>query len=163
VTAASPGRIARRRAPRLPQQKRPAVVDRWADGIMKVHAEAAGLMQLFIIWPNEMLPLLASAMAGNAVAASLVNPMLDTIKRVQTAAPDAPAECGSCGHPLEVGAVICVALTHRPDPTKGVAFALCRNCTDTVDEVQARAIEAIRYLWPGGRLIEVTHPSGSAA
>jgi len=120
-------------------------------------------MQLHIIPPQDVLPLIASAMAGNALAGSLLNPVVDTIKRVQTAAPAAPAECGNCGRSLHGGAVICVALPDRPDPTKGMAFALCRACTSDATEVEARAVEALRCLWPNGRLIEVTHPQGGVA
>jgi hypothetical protein len=130
---------------------------------MQVHDEAAGLMGLFIIWPEEVLPLLETALAGNALAISLLNPVLDTIRRIETAPPDLPMECGRCGRPLHGGAVLCAALPHRPDPKTSLAFALCRVCTSDAMAAEASAIEAMKNLWPEGRIIEVTHPQGGVA
>jgi len=135
----------------------------WAEGIAQVHEEAAGLMRLFIIWPEEVLHLLESALAGNALAISLLNPVLDTIRRIETAPPDAPAECGCCGRPLHHGDVLCATLPHRPDPKTSLAFALCRTCTSDATVVEARAVEALKTLWPDGRIIEITHPAGGKA
>lgn len=145
------------------RKQRARRADPWADEITQVHEESCGLMRLLILWPHEALELFASAMAGNAESVRLVRVVADTLRRIAAAPPGGPLECGCCGRPLCGGEIICAAIPNRPDPTAGLAFALCQVCTRDADAVQGKAIEALRYLWPDGRLIEVTHPQGGVA
>jgi len=137
--------------------------DTWRDAITQLHADAAGVLLLHIVHPHDAPGLLARAILGDAEAASLVRVVVDTIKRIETAATTAPMECGCCGRPLHGGAVVCIAVAERPDSRSGLAFALCRKCTRDAAAVTAKAVKALQNLWPNGRLIELTHRKGGTA
>jgi hypothetical protein len=124
----------------------------WAAGIMDLHAESGGLMRLHIMPPQDALPLLASALMGDAEARRLVQALADALRQIQT------APCR-----LQGGAVICVAFADRSAPGCGLAFALCGHCTRDAAAVPEKALAALKTLWPDGRLVEVTHPNGGTA
>jgi hypothetical protein len=146
-----------------PPKPPPSDADTWAEGVMQLHDEAAGVLRLHILLPHKALDLFATALTGNAEAVRLVHALADALRQIETAPSDRPMECACCRRPLHGGAIICVAFADRSDPGCGVTFALCRVCTSNAASVPAKAVEALQTLWPEGRMIEITHPAGGAA
>lgn len=72
--------------------------------------------------------------------------------------------CGSCPRPLlnnEFSFVIT-----RPacdDPINAVALAICRKCGTTREDIQQKAVIALRRIWPDLRPITITNPAGGRA
>ena len=128
-----------------------------------IHREAAGLMHLDVVLRDDMSAMVAAAARGEAEAAELfqrVNALLDILS-----APEGnPKLCASCPRPLANGRYsLALAIPACDDPSNALALAVCHDCAVDREAVRARAIEALRKLWPDARPVTITHPDGGRA
>ena len=130
----------------------------WARGIMDVENEAAGVMEIVVILPLELPLLLIEADFGGVEARRLARLALKAILTVHEAPSSRPILCVSCQRPMRRAHAFSVVLAvpRRPDPARCVQAVMCASCGTEVEQIEAKAIEAMRSLWPDARPIEIT-------
>jgi hypothetical protein len=147
-------------------RKQSAQPDSLADALANVHAEAGGLLRLHVVRPADAAELLFAVLAGDVEAARTMRAVSESVAMIESAPRGAPMLCGCCPRPLRgSGFAVCVAVPHRDDPSRSVGFGLCELCADEEDgaALHQKAVEALRRVWPDGRLIQMQgHAEGSA-
>lgn len=147
------------------QAAEPMTREAWAASMRRLHEEAAGVVGVTILQPRDMPELMAAALAGDPMAVGLLRTATDTINRIEAAPRRRPMLCGSCPRPLKVkkGLSIVVATPDKDAPEQCLALAICTRCGTTVEEVQEKAVVALRRIWPDTRQVTITHPEGGRA
>lgn len=136
----------------------------WADRIRKVGTEADGLMALLVVQRGDMPHLLAAALGGDVESMMTLKSVNEALHRIRNAPRKRQMLCGCCPRRLRNGLfAIVLARAATEDPEHGLALAICERCGNTVDEIEAAAVQALRRIWSDGRLIRVTHPNGGHA
>lgn len=129
--------------------------------------EAGGVLDLQIILPTDLEPLIRAATAAepDPDAVRRATALLTICKRVATAEPDDQQKCAAwCGRPLaEVVFSTVLVSAHVTSPVNGMVLAVCRDCAATRADVLVKAREALRRVcFPELRPITV-HPSAGRA
>lgn len=137
----------------------------WADGIRAVHDQAAGLLELEVVRPAEMVGILGAAMAGDPRAGLVATMLAGTVKRISAASRTRkPALCGSCPRRLlDNRYSFVIARPSCDGPMNAVVLAICQKCGTGHDEIQQQAVVALKRLWPGLRPVAVTDKTGGHA
>jgi hypothetical protein len=136
----------------------------WRSAMHMVREESGGLFRLFCIPPEDIPGLMSSSLCGDTQAAVLMRAVADTMKHIKEAPRRLPALCGCCPRPLSgPDFVVCVAVPERDDPSRALAFALCNRCGANPETRQEKALLALTSLWPTGRSVAITHPTGGRA
>ena len=142
------------------EQKRRA---EWSRGMRDVQDDAAGLLDLFIARPVDLIELMARS-ASSERARNLSALVMRTVLDVYSAPAADPVQCMACCRPLREPDAFSVvlAIPHRDSPRKCVSSAMCPDCGTGMDEIRDRAIEALRNIWPELRRLPMpTVPAGS--
>lgn len=136
----------------------------WADQMQSVNDEAAGILRLEVFQPSDLPDLVLAALAGDAEAGGFARAINTALGNIARAPRRRPALCGSCPRPVRrnTAFTIVIAVPDRDEPSNAVTLAICSRCGVTHDDVRNRAVEALRRIWPDGRLIQVAHPAGHA-
>jgi hypothetical protein len=137
----------------------------WADGLRRVHEEAAGVLELHIIRPREMLDLLADALSGDRRATIIAQAALDTVATVSRTAASGHAKlCLSCPRELmDQQFTVVLVVPERSHPSKAIGAAMCHACGLTESDIRNKAAVAFRGIWPDLRPITITHQTGGHA
>jgi hypothetical protein len=123
----------------------------------------ADVINLAIVRPIDVAALLISALAGDADAMRVCRVVIESQTRIVNAPKRLPMLCASCPRPLRKNAyTIAVALPHRAAPMKALGMAVCTHCATEPEAIKAKALDALRRLWPGLRSFAITHPGGCA-
>ena len=139
--------------------------DDLADGLTRIHAEAAGVLRLELIRPHDAVALTLGTLAGDPEAARRLRAIIECGQRVWRQRHRKPVICLCCDWRLRdtKGITFTLAFPAVDDPTIAVAAAICARCgaTDT-DTMLTHAAEAFKAIWPGLRPLEITHPAARA-
>ncbi len=137
----------------------------WRRGIETVHREAAGVLDLIVVRPEDMLLLILSGMSGDRRANATAIAVTDAICGIsESARTTKPKLCGSCPRSLTDNAYsVVVAMPQRDDPSTAIGMAICHGCATTEAGIREKATGAFRSIWPSLRPIAVTHPDGGRA
>lgn len=136
----------------------------WAEGVQRLHVEAAGVLAVHVVQPADIPAILGFALAGDPQATRLATMLSQTLRGIQEAPRSRPMLCGSCPRPLRTGRfAIVLTMPDRDNPSQGMALAICERCGSTDAVIRQRATVALRRLWPNVRPITVTDPVGGHA
>ncbi len=136
----------------------------WQSEMKAVPSEAGGLMRLHVVRPPDTACILGAMLAGDAEATRLIRVLVDTAVRIERAPRSRPMLCGCCPRPLKgTGFAICVLYPERPDPTRCIAFAICARCSGSHAETEAKAMIAVKSIWPDSRPLTITDHIGGRA
>lgn len=137
----------------------------WVAGMEAVQERSGGTLEIEVIRPVDAVDILGAALAGVPDAMRTMRALVDTAKRIEAASRTRkPMLCGSCPRPLLNNKFSFVlAYPARTDPINAVALAICRKCGTTREDIQQKAIVALRRIWPNLRPITVTNPEGGRA
>jgi hypothetical protein len=135
------------------------------DAIRTVSQEAAGALSIRIVFQEDLRQLIADVVIGKPEAVRLLPLVRQAMRQIRKAPRRAPALCGCCPRPIRTRFTLAVVLPERDDPTRGIAIGLCKKCTDGRDLMQTheKAAQALRTIWPNGRLATITHRTGGRA
>ena len=146
-----------------PIEKRSAEV--WMQGIRDVQAQSGGLMRLEIIRPYDAAVLMLEAAGGNVEARRTLMVVNDALDRIAAAPCRKPSLCGSCPRQVrKIKFAIAIATPQRDDATRVLAVAICERCATEPEDIERKALDAIRRLWPSARPVVAvpTHAAGNA-
>jgi hypothetical protein len=137
----------------------------WRRGVERIHDEAAGALEVFIIQPQSMPDLLLAAFSGDRRAAAIAVAVVDAVADIGKAAKTAtPKLCGSCPAELTHNRyALVIAAPDRDDPTTAIAMGICQACGTTEAGIREKAMIGFRGIWPDLRPITVTHQTGGRA
>jgi hypothetical protein len=128
----------------------------WSNVIGRFCAEAAGVVDIYIVLSGDVIPLNKSAGAGDRISIELTCAIFRTLVQMHR---DAPA-CLCCAAAIRqvdrggqgIGA-FCIVLPAAGD--ESLVMAICPRCAARADQPR-HAVEALRRrLWPDLRAIEV--------
>jgi hypothetical protein len=135
-----------------------------AEGISTISAEASGVMNLAIVRPIDAVMYLAEAIAGSADAARVFRSVTQAQAGIKKAERRKPMLCASCPRALRKNAyTFAVTLPRCDDPTQALTMAVCHHCGTDLEVTTAKALGALRLIWPNLRPIVVTHADGGHA
>ena len=135
----------------------------WAEDIQQVQDEAAGLLELMVVQPDDVRRLIALAEAGDPDADRQLQMVSGALMRIQRAPRAAPALCGTCPRPLRNGKFsIVIASPAREGFSHALTLAICHRCGTSHAAVERAAVIALRRIWPESRQVAID-PRGSRA
>lgn len=135
----------------------------WADGVRRVNAEAAGVIDLQVVLQGDIPELLAQTILGDPEAARLVPLVAQTTRRIRDAPAGRPMLCGACPMALRGlrYSIVC-AVPRRPDAKEALTLAICPRCGTDYATVIRSAGQALQRIWPNSRTLDVHPNTGSA-
>lgn len=134
-----------------------------AEGIARIHSEAAGVLSVHVVRMSDAPGLIYAAVSGNQEAAQVVVQVNDLLLRIDAAPAHSPMQCGCCGSNLKPGRfALAITTPDIADPSAGLGMAICRRCGISVGAITAAAVRALQLIWPGGRVISVHGTAGRA-
>lgn len=134
------------------------------DCLRIVTQESGGALSVHVVFLEDIRDLITDALIGDPDAAQLLPLVRQGIRSIRSASRKKPALCGCCPRPIRSQFALAIVLPERDDPTQGIAIGLCPKCTENdVCRAHQKAAEALRAIWPDGRLVQVTHRDGGRA
>jgi hypothetical protein len=134
-------------------------------GLALVQAEGGGLLDLFLIPPEEGPSLIAAAALGSVTATRVLRAITDTASRIrQSARKTEPTLCLCCPRAVRRlnGVTFGLASPAADRATGAIGFVVCQQCSGKPD-LNAGVQTALRRIWPDLRPIAVTHREGGHA
>ncbi len=130
-----------------------------------LHEEAARLLHLGIVLPDEFPDLTLAVVRGEPGAQILFGQVVRAVADVHGAPRRSPKLCGSCPRRIRRGDRFSVAIATPvcDDPTNALALVICQKCGPDRASVQAAATRGLRRVWPDLRNVAVTHETGRRA
>ena len=114
------------------------------SGLDRLHAEAAGVLQVTVVRADQASDLLLQAICGDADAFRLVQSASHLSERIAKATGTEAVVCGSCPRPLRHGGFALVVVAPScDDPTQVLAFGICGACAVENNAIGTKAIEAV--------------------
>lgn len=140
-----------------------AALDVWAEGVRRVHDQAAGVVRLLVILPADLPALLAGAVVGDPEARKLATCVSHAKRGIERAPRKRPMLCGSCPRPLLGGrySIVC-AIPNRADASEALTLGICFKCGNDEGTIARAAARALTDLWPDARILD-QHPSEGRA
>lgn len=134
-----------------------------AEGIARVHDEAAGVLSVHVVRVSDAPGLICAAVSGNERAAQLVVQVNDLLHRIGAAPANSPMQCGCCGSDLRPGRfAFAIATPDIADPSAGLGMAICRRCGTSLGAITAAAVRALQLIWPNARPVTIHGATGHA-
>jgi hypothetical protein len=131
--------------------------------IEAIQDEAVGVFGIDIVRPGDFAHLMSTALEGNLHAMRVARAVASTVAEIGEAPPDKPRLCASCTNALSDIAFSVVLVTpEREDPTNALGMGICAECATTIPDINAKAVEALKRIWPNSRGFTVDHPAGRA-
>lgn len=132
-----------------------------SEDIAQVHAEAAGAMKVVIVRYQDAATIFEAASAGDRFARNLLSLVNAAIRDVEAAPQSAPVLCVACPRALnQTRYCFAVVLPDREDPTKGLAFGICRRCGPGLPAIKSQALAKVQKVYPGSRSIVTSDVAG---
>lgn len=138
----------------------------WRDAVQRVNDSAAGVIDVSIINATTGAMLMADALLGDQVAATLLLAVTQAAARIKRAPRQKPALCVCCPRSVRrvcSDTVFGVASPSVPNPAGVIGFVFCDRCAGTPGSLAAKATEGLRRIWPDLRPITITDPVGGHA
>ncbi len=135
------------------------------ETLRQLNREAAGLLRLEIIRPQDIFGLSCAIFAGDGSAFARLTAVHQSGDRIRRQARKKPIVCLCCPRSIRNPRAVLALLFPASDAASmAVASALCDRCS-AVDNatLMARAAAAYQQVWPGLRCIEMTHLAGGNA
>ena len=147
------------------RQKKQDGITNLRSGVKKVHQQAAGMLQIYVVQPMSILKMLIAAYEGRKYDSAVAEIAVTAIKEIDRASKTSePPLCGACENLLVNGRYsLVIAIPSCDDPKDTIVFGICAQCATTDAEVRVKAADALRHIWPDLRQIEITHPNGGTA
>ncbi len=135
--------------------------------VRTIRAESGGLLDLMVVRPADLAFVVAEATARDPDAVMVLAALDNAVQRISAAPRRSPMRCVACLRPLlaRTHYSFCVVLPSRANPTSSLAIAVCSKCAVTPEEITAKAVTALRKVWPdlSSRPVQITHPDGGQA
>lgn len=137
----------------------------WRRGMQDVHRDAAGAIEITVVQQQDMLAITTAMLEGDYRAAQLFDLAAQTLAHIKQAPARSATLCACCPRPIRSNSrfSLVMAIPARDSPRVAMTIAVCDACATGVLAVQAKAIEALRTVWPDLRAMQITHPEGSRA
>jgi hypothetical protein len=133
-------------------------LDEWLSDIGRIHKDAAGLLDVRIVRPQNFAAIARAALFGNAEADVLARAVVKTVAHINSASVNDPIQCARCPEPLG-GTTFTVVITKpsRDEADRALGFGLCLKCSDNAP-LEATAVDVLRDIWPDARPVTI-HPA----
>ncbi len=139
----------------------------WGAGWEQVLKEAAGVVEFFVLFPEDLLPLLARIAQGDHEALMLMEAAGKTLNRFANWPREKPPLCFCCGAALRRGkppAAVALVVPHNPAATIAVTGIVCRRCARDRETAVAAALAGWREsVDPSARALGPVHPGSGHA
>ena len=136
----------------------------WHEAVMRLHIEAAGLLNLDVVRRIDMPHLVSAALTGDADAADLVRLVSDALRGIEDAPAAESKQCARCAAELSGGRfALVIAKPAVSDPQRHLVMAICPRCGTSPGGIKAAATAALRLIWPDVREVRITHGEGGRA
>jgi hypothetical protein len=123
-------------------------------GVEQVHAESAGVLDIYVFKPEQVDELIGATLFGDAAAGRLAGLAASTVVKICSAPRKSPAICMCCDRPARRWGTICLVLPHRSDPTSAIGSGLCSQCAAMpAESLDAQIQIAMKQIWPAARVI----------
>ena len=134
-------------------------------GLGAIQAEAGGLLELVVVTPDDGLGYISAALAGDLEAARILRAISAAGVKIDSAPRRKPALCACCPRPIRKASsfAFVLALPKNGNPANALSMAVCSRCAVEPAEIQAKAVMALRKLWPDIRPVTITHQAGGRA
>ena len=120
-----------------------AAPENWTASVQHVQDEAAGAITLTTVLLADMPGLRRLAGSGDTQACQIVHFVREALVGIVQAPRGQRRECAACTRPLKGGKFnFAIAISHRDDPSAGLALAICTRCATTADAVRKEATAA---------------------
>lgn len=135
------------------------------NGLEAIQAEAGGLLELVVVRPDDGLGYISKALCGDLDAARILKAIGAAGVKIDNAPKRMPVLCASCPRPIRTKShfAFILALPKNGNPANALSLAVCARCAVDPAEIQAKAVTALRKLWPDMRQVEITHSAGGQA
>lgn len=128
----------------------------WRGRLRTIQEEARWLRGFYVILPSDIVGILVSGSEDNPQALELEEAIFDVTQRVGEAPRSEPVLCLCCPRPLRPDRFAIVAvLSRRENRKRSMALAVCRKCGGTRAQVSEKAQDALRFVWPDARRIDL--------
>jgi hypothetical protein len=136
-----------------------------AEGLKTVTRESGGVVQIYVLEPEDQADLMIAAVLGDKMAAVLESGLQSLIQNaVRAADTSTPMLCASCPETIaDLDFNVVLAIPDCDKPTRSMGMAVCRNCATTKSVAGQKAIQALRCVWPNSRQFVPTHATGGRA
>ena len=134
-------------------------------GVEQVTQQAAGALEIVVVMQHEIPEAILTAMAGNPAVVQVAQMIMQTLAGIEGAPRHSPMLCAVCPQPLRINGrfSLAMALPACDSPAQALGLAICGKCATEPTAVQAKAIEALRKIWPTLRMGRITHPQSGRA
>ena len=131
--------------------------------VQQVNDEAAGLLEIIVVRPLEILDLLAAARPENR-AGKLASLAMRTVLNIHDAPARDPVQCMTCcrSMTLLIPCSVVLAIPYRDAPEKALASVMCADCATDLATIRSKAIDYLRSTWPDLRPITIGSQVGHA-
>lgn len=131
----------------------------WASDIRAVHDEAGGLLEIHVVRLVDLPSLLDRIAVGDPEAGLLMVATSSALQQIVSAPRNRRMLCACCPRPLKRNTPIAlvIAAPKRHEPERCLTLAVCTRCAVAPNDVRAKAIVAMRKLWPKIRPVTITH------
>lgn len=148
-------------------QQRPISCQENADfqqSVENVLVEAAGVMELTIVLPSDLLEISVKAYLGDKNSLHLLMALNNTLNRIGKAPRNKSILCISCSrHLLRCRFSFGVSIPHCNTPMHALVQAVCYHCASDTSEIKDKLVAGLKNIWPDIKAIKITHPNGGAA
>ena len=124
------------------------------------------MMKLAVLQPEDVLAFAVTLALGHATPDTrmLLSAAIDFVGRVGNAPPREAVLCACCTrHLARVPFSLAVAMPARDDGTRGIAMGICQRCAAGPAETTAKAMQALRKIFPEARPMQTPcHVAGHA-
>jgi hypothetical protein len=135
-----------------------------AEGISTIHRLAAGVVLMNLVPIRDLARLQVAAETGDEQAIAAIRAIGHSIgNQVAGVAVGRPPPCFVSARPMMTyhDTAFCVIVPHAPGSVHTLTGVVCQNCTRLPD-LKARAVTAMRLIWPNARKIEILNALGHA-
>ena len=119
----------------------------WQAGWDQVLKEAAGVMEFFVLFPEDLSPLLARIAQGDREALMLVEAVGQVLDRFANWPREKPPLCFCCSaalRPRKPLPAVALVVPHNPAATIAVTGIVCRRCARDRETAVAAALAGWR-------------------
>jgi hypothetical protein len=135
----------------------------WEDGIRAAHAEAAGMLVMYLLDDSYVAAAYAAAVHGDQLAVRLIEVVHYSACQIDSAAHNDPVMCLCCPRPIRKTADIATyafVLPEVPSPERAIGSAVCAKCAGGRDLLDRAMAAFQRHLWGDIRRIDISASCG---
>jgi hypothetical protein len=118
-----------------------------------VYDEAGGVLRSYLLGAPEGVKLLDAAEAGDGYAWMVLRAMNQTMLDIRTAPKSQRRQCFTCLGAMNQTTMVGRLFPERDDPSGGIAFGLCNECSADRIAAQAKVNLVLKEIMPGCRVL----------